>query len=557
MPSSSNQAFAGDILQPAAVNTPLPPLRVIALTRLAFGPSLTDGEGWNATAGTTEDEKFVNWVTSQLNPTFDNGVYFTDATTAARIQTANLPTLGKTLPQLWTDHMRNPTDNDNYRRNDPTDDVYLATFIRAVYSKWQLFELLVDFWHNHFNVYAWDWSYAMTTWVHFNRDVIRANALGNFRAMLEAVATSPAMLFYLDNYINTVAGPNENWAREMIELHTLGAENYAGVVPRETVPGYPAAPEKYCDGDVYEATRCFTGWRVNDEDKQGDPTFKDDGTFLYDSSRHDRFQKIVLGTNFPETWANEAMKDGRTVMDKVASHPGTGRFIVRKLWRRFIGDTVPPVGVPNAFFDSLAALWTANWQNPNQIRIVLQEMLTNPQSPFKTTFGDKIKRPFEAAINMLRSTNADFRPDKDHWDFSWYYQSMGQDLFDRRPPDGYPDVKTAWNNTTSMLMRWRFCNWMIEEGTPKDRDDIKLDLFTWTINAINAGNANRTPASVADWWIAVILGRPMLSAQSRKAVVDMLARGSGATYQLNDNELRERVSDAVALILMSPDFQLR
>jgi uncharacterized protein (DUF1800 family) len=554
----SNQAFAGDMLQPAAVNAPLPPLRVIALTRLAFGPSLTDSEGWNATAGATEDEKFVNWVTAQLNPAFENGVYFTDAATAGRIQTANLPTLGKTLPQLWADHMRNPTQNDQLRRNDPADDVYLATFIRAVYSKWQLFELLVDFWHNHFNVHAWDWSYAMATWVHYNRDVIRTNALGNFRQMLEAVATSPAMLFYLDNYINTVAGPNENWAREMIELHTLGAENYAGVIPRETVPGYPAAPEKYCDGDVYEATRCFTGWRVNDEKRQGDPTFKDDGTFLYDSSRHDRFQKIVLGTSFPETWANEAMKDGRTVMDKVASHLGTGRFMVRKLWRRFIGDTVPPVGVPNAFFDSLAALWTANWQNPNQIRIVLQEMLTSPLSPFKTTFGDKIKRPFEAAISMLRSTAADFRPDKKHWDFSWYYESMGQDLFDRRPPDGYPDVKTAWNNTTSILMRWRFCNWMIEEGTPKDRSDIKLDLFAWTINAINNGGIGRTPAGVADWWITILLGRPMLSTQSRKAVVDMLARGSGTTtYQLSDNELRDRVPDAVALILMSPDYQLR
>jgi uncharacterized protein (DUF1800 family) len=252
------------------------------------------------------------------------------------------------------------------------------------------------------------------------------------------------------------------------------------------------------------------------------------------------------------------MRDGRTVLDKIASHPGNGRFMVRKLWRRFISDTVPAPGVPDPFFDSLAALWTANWQNPNQIRIVLQEMLTGALSPFKTTFGDKIKRPFEAAVSMLRATGADFRPDKEHWDFSWYYESMGQDLFDRRTPDGYPDVKTAWSNTTSVLMRWRFCNWMMEEGVPKDRPDIKIDLFTWTIGAINGGTVNRTPASVADWWIAVILGRPMLSTQSRKAVLDMLAKGANASsYQLSDNELKDRVPDAVALIIMSPDFQLR
>ena len=82
--------------------------------------------------------------------------------------------------------------------------------------------------------------------------------------MLEAVATSPAMLFYLDNYVNQAGGPNENWAREVFELHTLGAENYLGVGDQNKVPGYPADPTGYVDDDVYEATRCFTGWRVND-----------------------------------------------------------------------------------------------------------------------------------------------------------------------------------------------------------------------------------------------------------------------------------------------------
>jgi uncharacterized protein (DUF1800 family) len=544
---------------------PLPPLRIIALTRLAFGPSLNGSEGWGA--GATAEEQFTNWVTTQLNPNLAD-----DPDCNARIAAGNLPTLNKTLVQMWTDHMNNPTQNQDFRRDDPANDVYFATFIRAIYSKWQLFQVLADFWHNHFNIYAWDYEYAASTFVQYDRDVIRANALGNFRTMLEAVAKSPAMLFYLDNYINTVAGPNENWAREMFELHTMGAENYAGVVPRESVPGYATGnPEKYCDGDVYESTRCFTGWRVNDEKKEGNPSFRDDGTFMYDATRHDRFQKIVLAGAHPETWANEAEKDGKVVLDKVCAHPGTGRYIVRKLWRRLIGDNTPrpykgaPEDPPPApgtdlahdFLEECAAYWTSLWQDPQQIQKVVFKLLTDPKSPFKTTFGEKIKRPYEAAVSMLRAVGAEWKPKRDFWDFFNAYELMGQDLFSRRPPDGYPDVKGAWNNTTSILMRWRFCNWMLEEGVPKDRPEIQVDLNDDTLAAFPA-QAGRTPNAVADYWIGRILGRAMMNTESRKAVVDMLSRGANpATYQLNNTELKERIHDAIALILMSPDFQLR
>ena len=534
---------------------------MIALTRLAFGASLSDSEGWGAAAGATDADKFASWVNTQLNPDFA-----ADTDCNARIASANLVSLGKTLPQLWSDYMRNPTQNKDFNREDPANHVYWATFLRAIYSKWQLFEVLVDFWANHFNVYAWDDEYASTTWVHYNRDVIRAHALGNFRQMLESVAKSPAMLFYLDNYSNSNAGPNENWAREMIELHTMGTENYAGVVPRETVPGYPGAPVKYCDGDVYETTRCFTGWRVNDEIVTGDANFKDDGTYLYDASRHDRFQKIVLGTSFSETWANTPEKDGQTVMDKVASHPGCGNFIVRKLWRRLIGDTVPVPGVPNAFFDAVAKTFTDNWQAPNQIQLVVQQLLlgvpaqgANPAipSPFATTFGDKIKRPLEAAVSMLRATGASLTPRSDFWDFFNVYSSMGQDLFARRSPDGYPDVKQAWNNTTSILMRWRFANWLMDQGTSTNNTGVKVDLASITLAAFPT-LATRTPNAVADYWISRILGRAVNNAETHKAVVDMLALGDNpATYTLTDKDVQVRAPDAIALILMCPDFQLR
>ncbi|OUC07227.1 hypothetical protein RY27_16130, partial [Litorilinea aerophila] len=155
--------------------------------------------------------------------------------------------LDKSLAQLWADHVQG--DQDRYL---PAWEVERATFIRAVYSKRQLVEVLADHWHNHFNVYGFDYWIA-PVFVHYDRDVIRGHMLGNFRQMLEAVAQSPAMLFYLDNQSNSGGSPNENYARELFELHTMGAENYLGV----RSPEDPALVDGngnrvgYIDADVY------------------------------------------------------------------------------------------------------------------------------------------------------------------------------------------------------------------------------------------------------------------------------------------------------------------
>ncbi len=322
-----------------------PPLAVIALNRTAFGPrpGSLDVNTFNAMPGATSADKLVNFVEWQLNP-----LAIADDDCNARLAAADLPTLNKSLTQLWADHRL----AQNADRTQPARDVAAATFIRAAYSQRQLLEVLVDFWHNHFNVYAWDYAYASATWAHYDRAVIRANALGNFRQMLEAVATSPAMLFYLDNYINTSGGPNENWARELFELHGLGAENYLGVAEQNTVPGYPDAPAGFVDADVYEATRCFTGWRVNDGQW---PLTTNTGEFLYSDTWHDRFQKTVLGRFMA---ANRGpMADGREVLDLLATHPGTARFICRKLCRRLISDNPP-----QSIVDAAASQFSANYQ---------------------------------------------------------------------------------------------------------------------------------------------------------------------------------------------------
>jgi uncharacterized protein (DUF1800 family) len=250
MRSPHRAAIAG------AADEPVPPsLEIIALNRIAFGPRPGDLAALMA-MGATSQERLQAYVDQQLNPaTIDDGEC------EAIIAAQGFITLDKSRAQLWTDHVTKKEISWDERVR-PARETRAATFLRAVYSKRQLVEVLADFWHNHFNVYGWD-SWSAGTWVHYDRDVLRANMLGNFRTMLGAVAKSAAMLYYLDNVSNTSAGPNENYARELFELHGLGAENYFGVASTVGPDGgylHPAPkgddgkPLAYVDEDVYSAT---------------------------------------------------------------------------------------------------------------------------------------------------------------------------------------------------------------------------------------------------------------------------------------------------------------
>ncbi|MGL4649062.1 MAG: DUF1800 family protein, partial [Caldilineaceae bacterium] len=194
---------------------------LIALNRMGFGPRPGDLNALLA-LGPNSTARLQAYVDQQTNP-----ASIDDSACDARIAAQGFTTLNKTRLKLWQDHLTKP-DLPYEERIRPLWETLHVTFLRAVYSKRQLVEVLADFWHNHFNVYAWDiWGAA--TWVHTDRDCIRANIFGNFRNMLGDIAHSPAMLYYLDNISNTSAGPNENYARECFELHALGAENYMGV----------------------------------------------------------------------------------------------------------------------------------------------------------------------------------------------------------------------------------------------------------------------------------------------------------------------------------------
>ncbi len=502
----------------------LPPLSVIVFNRLAFGPRPGDLAAFNA-LGASDDARLTAWVDAQLNPAGLN-----DTACANLIAAANLTSLNKSLSQLWTDHYRG-----NQNRVQPVSDVRAATFLRAVHSARQLNEVLVDFWHNHFSIYAWDYSYASATWVHYDRDVIRANALGNFRVLLQSVARSPAMLYFLDNYINQAAGYNENYARESFELHTLGAENYLGVVADPfSIPKDPnGIAIGYCDNDVYEAARSFTGWRVNNG-SSGAPG--DTGNFLYYATWHDKANKIVLGQYLPANQADE--KDGHDVLDLLAYHPGTARFIARKLCCRLIADDPP-----QSIVDAAAAVFVAHQQSPDQLKRVVRAICLSAE--FKAAWGQKVKRPFEAAAGILRATNASFAAPNNT--FFYYFDAAGQPLFSRRSPDGYPDKKPDWSNTTALMHRWRFANALVQGYL----GSAAVNLLSQMPGGIT------TPNQIVDFWINRLLGRPMDAPANRQAVLNFMAQGRGPDSVLPADQITDRLPHMVALILMAPEFQWR
>ena len=456
-----------------------------------------------------------------------------DSACDARIAAAGFTTLGKSQAQLWQDHVE--ADVSWSERMRPFFEIERMAFLRGVHSKRQLVEVLADFWHNHFNVYGYEY-WIGPLWTYWDRDVIRGNMLGNFRDMLGAVAASPCMLYYLDNYTSSNAGPNENWARELIELHTLGAENYLGVMRQTDVPlDGLGRPLGYVDDDVFEATRCFTGW-----------TFDfDTGLFSYRGDWHDHFQKTVLGAYMPPNQAQLA--DGRDVLDAVAFHPGTARHIAGKLCRRFISDD-PPQNV----IDAAAAVFEAAQNDPDQLAQVVRTILLSNE--FLTTWGEKIKRPFEVVVSAMRSAGAEFSFALDEHEtgtFLWRYDQAGQPLFSWRAPNGYSDVKEDWQSTTPRVHLWRVCNWLVD--VEDDFDNHLMDVVAQTPSGVLSAN------ELADYWINRILGRPMPAAD-RLEIVDFMAQGYNPSLDLpvgSDWNTQERLRAMVGLLFMSPSFLWR
>ncbi len=519
---------------------PLPEAGIIALNRLGFGPRPGDLDDFNA-LGATPEQRLAAYVAQQLDPDNIDDSELEGRLDAAGFESVDLSDDPDTyLATLWDWYINDNAPSGNTSSSWPRDELVRATFLRGMYSRKQLVEVLLDFWVNHFNININHSGFVRATFPHFHL-VLRQNLLGNFRTMLEAVTRSTAMLYYLDNYTSSDDGPNENFSRELFELHTLGSESYLGTMPQSEVPDDgEGRPIGYVDADVFESTRCFTGWSFS----RGSGDDGDTGLFFYRPDDHDRFQKNVLGVFIPQD--QDDLVDGRTVLDALASHPGTGRHIARKLCRRLISDD-PPQSV----IDAAAAVFTDQWQAPDQLAQVIETIVLAPE--FLSTWGEKVKRPFEIAVGALRACGADFTlkmEDSDTSSFLFRYDDAGQDLFTWPAPNGFPDKREAWMRMTPRVMSWRLCNWLIDFDD--DGGSFYLDVLSQTPGGVRSAN------ELADFWIERILQRPMDPAD-REQIVQFMAQGINPDFDLDftDEDTRDRVRSMVGVILMSPDFLWR
>ncbi len=324
-------------------------------------------------------------------------------------------------------------------RQRPAQEVIAASLIRAVHARAQLREVITAFWHEHFSVNALK-NELTAVFFPSHDQALRRHALGNFRTLLGAVARSPAMLAYLNNDESRASPANENYARELMELHTLGAENYLDDRYRrwQDVPGTrEGLAEGYIEQDVYEVARAFTGWTIGDgreiDDGQHTPRT---GRFAYAESWHDPYQKRVLGRELP---ANSApMQDGEIVLDLLAFHPGTARFISRKMLRRLGIENPSP-----AYLQQVTETFMANGKAEDQIARVVRAIVLHPE--FTATPRAKLRRPFEFVAALYRATGAETAPRNDN-----IYTEMaraGWTQHQVRPPTGHSDASRHWANT--------------------------------------------------------------------------------------------------------------
>ena len=532
---------------------PTPPFAVRVLNRMSYGATPELVADFNA-LGSSDAARLTAWVDRQLNP-----AAIDDSAVATRLSNAGYTTLGKTLARQWAEHVRG--DVEYAERMRPGWEVQREALVRAVFSKRQLFEVTTAFWHDHFNVMVSDYD-CCPVYGHYDRDVIRANAFGNFRTMLEDVARSTAMMIYLDNKSNRRSGPNENFARELLELHTFGAENYLGFMDPFEVPPCPEDPSYpigYTDIDVYETAAAFTGWTINNNHWEFNHPEKDNGGFYYHADWHDSGPKFVLGTFiYPE---RPALRDGRDILDRIASHPRVAKFICRKLVRRFVADDPP-----QALVDSAAAVFRAHWQSPDQIKRTLRHILLSDAAQY--TWGRKTRRPFETVAATLRALGCQwtYRFDENRSnDLNWRLGFTGHQPYDWPAPNGYPDVASAWSGASTLGMTWKLQNWLTE--TNNVAGDGKL-LPILELTRAGVPTAQWTANRLVQFWCQRILGYQPTAQRLAVLRQFMAQNGDPASYVITDTNVwasgdlkrhhnHERLRSMVSLILMSPEFLSR
>jgi uncharacterized protein (DUF1800 family) len=317
-------------------------------------------------------------------------------------------------------------------------DLLEAKLLRAIESNRQLAEELDDFWFNHFNVY-YDKGSDRFLIPDYERQAIRPHVLGKFRDLLEATAKSPAMLFYLDNFQSVrpdidansknrkvKRGLNENYGRELMELHTLGVNG------------------GYTQHDVTEVARCFTGWTIQDP-RRG-------GAFFYDDKLHDKGEKVVLGHVIP---AGGGIEDGEKVLDILATHPSTAKFICTELAQRFVADNPP-----QTLIDKMAKTFL---DSGGDIRQVMKTMLDSKEFWSQGAYRAKVKTPFEMVASSVRALDANVT---DAWALANQVGNLGEPLYRKQEPTGYSNLNSDWVNSAALLGRMNFAVQVTKNQVP-------------------------------------------------------------------------------------------
>ena len=506
-----------------------------ALNRLGYGPRPGDVERVRRTG-------LAAYIEQQLSPSRIADPAADQALTGYPVLDQSAAQLVRDYPQLSPQIRQRVAQGEMTRRDVMemyplerrpaviTGQMQAARITRAVLSERQLEEVMVDFWFNHFNVYA---QKGAVRWMlpAYEREAIRPHALGRFHDLVLATARHPAMLFYLDNWLSTRAdlvirqgpnagrrmGLNENYARELMELHTLGVDG------------------GYRQEDVVEVARCFTGWTI-DRPQQG-------GGFLFRPQAHDRGAKRVLGQTIP---AGGDLQDGERVIDILTRHPSTARFIATKLARRLVSDDPP-----STLVDRAAATFQ---RTDGDIRAVLTTIVTAPEFWSAEAYRAKIKTPLEVVASAMRALDGRIAPAGGPEAagggvaLAREVGKLGEPLYEAQPPTGYPDRAESWVNTGALLGRMNFALGLAHNRFPGARVD--LGAFLGPVD-------RRRPDQVLDRLLAVILNGEA-TAHTRAVLAGQLESPEITRTTAYDQVPKDTdVEKLTALVLGSPEFQRR
>ncbi len=410
----------------------------------------------------------------------------------------------------------------------PLRELQQAKLLRAVFSERQLQEVMVDFWFNHFNVFAGKDNARLMLTV-YERDVIRPHALGKFKDLLVATAQSPAMMIYLDNFLSQMEQPapppkydadgnlippprrpglNENYARELMELHTLGVDG------------------GYTQTDVREVARCFTGWTVGQQPNQ---------MFIFRPRSHDKGEKIVLGKRIAP---GGGIEDGLRVLDLLSKHPSTARFISYKLSQRFVADEPP-----QSLVDRAAEVFT---QTDGDIRQVVRAILTSPEFYSPKYYRNKIKSPLELAASAIRATGASTDAASP---LIQTVARMGEPLYQCQPPTGYSEDSSRWLSNATLLERMNFAVALMANRVNGTRVDV---------SRLASPDTAKDQRRLLDGLLAALI-HSEVSKETRgnltKVLDDQRAKMTPARF--DDRRNAGMLSNIAALILGSREFQVK